>query len=97
MNLYAVIMAGGSGTRFWPLSRGDHPKQFLKIGSKKTLLERTVDRVRSLVGIESIFIVTASALREKTLETVPQIPAANIIGEPVGRDTANAVAALPGF
>jgi len=85
---YAVIMAGGSGTRFWPWSREDTPKQLLKIVGQKSMLQHTIDRITPLFKPENILIVTNVLHKEKIQKQVPQIPPANIIAEPIGRDTA---------
>ena len=85
--LWAVIMAGGSGTRFWPESRKSKPKQFLSIFGKKTLLEETVDRLSNLIPKSRILVITS---REHTglVKKLLKLPASQIIGEPVGRNTA---------
>ncbi|MDA8089325.1 MAG: mannose-1-phosphate guanylyltransferase/mannose-6-phosphate isomerase [Nitrospiraceae bacterium] len=92
-HLHAIIMAGGKGTRFWPLSRETFPKQFLKIVGEKTLLENTIDRVRGVARTENILIITTSnqadLVRWQTKETLP--PECIII-EPDGRNTAPAIA-----
>ncbi|MHC4270124.1 MAG: mannose-1-phosphate guanylyltransferase [Planctomycetota bacterium] len=86
--LYAVIMAGGSGTRFWPWSRKKTPKQLLKITGQKTMISQTVDRIISEISPENIYIVTTSSLADSIKEELPQIPAKNIVSEPFGRNTA---------
>ena len=63
-HLFAVIMAGGSGTRFWPLSREKMPKQLLKIGAEDTLIQQTVGRMQPLIRLEDIFIVTNQSLSD---------------------------------
>jgi len=85
--LWAVIMAGGSGTRFWPESRALRPKQLLQIFGKKTLLEQTVDRIRPLIPKERILIVTNQSYAG-LIQRIVKLPAKQIIGEPVGRNTA---------
>lgn len=85
--LWAVIMAGGSGTRFWPESRRQKPKQFLKIFGHKTLLEQTVDRLRGLIPPSRILVVTQKT-NVKLVRSLLKIPAYQVIGEPVGRNTA---------
>ncbi len=84
-------MAGGSGKRFWPWSRDKNPKQFLNIFSKKSLIEETVDRLKSLVKNEDIYIITTSSQKKKTAELIKNIPKENIISEPIGRDTATCI------
>ncbi|MBZ0271202.1 NTP transferase domain-containing protein [bacterium] len=91
MNLYAVVMAGGSGTRFWPLSRAGRPKQLLTLEGEKTLLERTVERVMPIVAPPRLFVVTGESIRENTSHRIPLVPLANIIAEPVQRNTAACV------
>lgn len=90
---YAVIMAGGSGTRFWPASRPERPKQLLPLapGDERSLLRATVDRIAPLVPIERVLVVTSAALAEATREALPDLPAANLLAEPVGRNTAPCV------
>lgn len=86
---YAVIMAGGSGERFWPLSRRSRPKQFLRLAdSAKTLLEQAVEAITPLFPLDAIFIATGEHLAEATRELLPHIPAANVIAEPYQRNTA---------
>lgn len=85
--MIVLIMAGGSGTRFWPLSRKNHPKQFLRLWGEETLLGLTLDRVAPLSSIEKIFVVTGREYEAITRKHVPEI-AQNIIVEPFGRNTA---------
>ena len=88
---HAVIMAGGSGTRFWPASRRSRPKQFLSLGGGVPLLRSTFERLRSLIEPENIWVITGAETVEISRGLLPEIPAENIIGEPVGRDTAACV------
>ncbi len=88
---YAVIMAGGRGERFWPLSRADRPKQFLNLFGDRTMFQQAVDRAACLVGHDRILVVTSAGFVDLVREQVPEIPAPNILQEPVGRDTAAAV------
>ena len=88
---YAVIMAGGSGTRLWPLSRKSRPKQLLHLFGQKSLLDLAVSRLRGLVEPENIYIVTNAQYAQAVREESPELPAENVIGEPEGRDTANAI------
>lgn len=90
-NRYVVIMAGGKGERFWPQSRLKRPKQLLPIVGAKPLLTQTVDRLSGLVPPENILIVTNDEQKAAVIDICPMLPEANIIGEPVGRDTAAAV------
>jgi mannose-1-phosphate guanylyltransferase len=85
---YAVVMAGGTGTRFWPVSRLHLPKQLLPFGGETTLLEQTVERVAPLAPAERVLVVTGDAIVEKTAATLPQLPAGNVISEPLRRNTA---------
>ncbi len=89
---YAVIMAGGVGSRFWPLSRIERPKQFLSILGDKALLKETVDRIKSEIPPERILILTSNLLVERSRHLLPELPAENIIGEPMGRNTAPCLA-----
>lgn len=84
---YAVIVAGGSGTRLWPLSRKNLPKQMQKFISDRTLIDETVDRLGEVVPKENIYISTTSAYAEQIKEILPGIPAENIIIEPEARGT----------
>ena len=89
---YAVIMAGGKGERFWPLSTSKHPKQLLALVGDKPLIAQAVDRLDGLVPPENVFVVTNAELVDATREAAPLLPPENIVGEPIGRDTAAAVA-----
>ena len=91
-DLVAVIMAGGSGTRFWPLSLPSKPKQFLALFGDRTMLQLTVDRLSGLVPPEHTLVLTNGRHAGLVRRQLPQIPAANVIGEPMARDTAAAVA-----
>lgn len=86
--LYAVIMAGGIGSRFWPKSRMSHPKQFLKVFGEATLLQNTVARLQGLIPLEQCYIVTHRRYVDKTQEQLPALPLENILAEPLGRNTA---------
>ena len=92
MSNYALILAGGSGTRFWPLSRNRQPKQLLDLFGDGTLLEQTIARLEGLVPHENIFILTNATQEQKTREVASMLPAENIFAEPAKRDTAPAVA-----
>ena len=85
---YAVIMAGGVGTRFWPASRVDCPKQFLKVHGERTLIQSTVDRLSSIIPPERVFVVTHERYVERTHEQLPDVPLENILAEPISRNTA---------
>lgn len=88
---YAVIMAGGSGKRLWPLSRRNRPKQIIKMFHNKSLLELCVNRTRGVFSPENILVITNREYADVVREHLPYLPPENIIGEPVGRDTANAI------
>lgn len=90
--LFVFIMAGGSGERFWPVSRTATPKHLVKLLGEQTLLEQTLRRFEGLVPLERIFILTNGAQLEATKAAVPFLPIANIIAEPAKRDTAPAAA-----
>ncbi len=92
-NYYCVIMAGGAGTRFWPISRSKHPKQFIDIlGTGKTLLQQTFDRYARLCPTENIYIVTSAEYKDITAEQLPQISESQILLEPARRNTAPCIA-----
>ncbi|MES2775225.1 MAG: mannose-1-phosphate guanylyltransferase [Bacteroidota bacterium] len=92
---YVVIMAGGIGSRFWPVSRTDYPKQFLDIlGTGKTLIQQTYNRFTPLVPIENIYVITADDYTDIVKEQLPMLPAANILGEPCRKNTAPCIAYL---
>ncbi|MFM7291340.1 MAG: mannose-1-phosphate guanylyltransferase, partial [Planctomycetia bacterium] len=86
--LHAIVMAGGSGTRFWPASRSALPKQLLPLAGEKTLLEDTVERLEGLVPPDRVLVVTAGRLLETVRRQLPQVPDAGLVGEPCKRDTA---------
>lgn len=83
-----IVMAGGKGERFWPLSRTQWPKQFLTIAGERSMLQMTVDRLRKLVPLERIYIVSHKNYQQIVRSQLPELPMGNIILEPVGRDTA---------
>jgi mannose-1-phosphate guanylyltransferase len=91
-NTYALILAGGSGTRFWPLSRNARPKQLLDLFGNGTLLEQTIRRLDGLVPRENILILTNARQLDAVRENAAMLPAENIFAEPAKRDTAPAVA-----
>ncbi|MFO7569253.1 MAG: mannose-1-phosphate guanylyltransferase [Smithellaceae bacterium] len=86
--MHAVIMAGGRGTRFWPRSREKKPKHLLDIVSDRTIIQETVDRIKPLIKPDNILIVTGKKHARELSRQLPDIPAENIIIEPVGRNTA---------
>ena len=89
--LYAVVMAGGTGTRFWPLSRRSRPKQLLPFAEGRSLLAATVDRLAPLVTPERTLVVTSEDVVEAVRAELPRLPAGNILAEPSGRNTAACV------
>jgi mannose-1-phosphate guanylyltransferase len=90
---YVAIMAGGIGSRFWPVSRTGRPKQFLDIlDTGKTFIQQTVDRFRSFVPLQNIYIVTADEYVGLTKEQLPQLPEENIVSEPFRKNTAPCIA-----
>lgn len=88
----AIILAGGSGERFWPLSTPDRPKQFLRVFGGASLLRQGVDRLLTLVESRNVHVITAARLAAATRRELPELPRANVVGEPVRRDTCAAVA-----
>src|SRR5689334_17810680 len=96
-SIYALILAGGSGERFWPLSRRARPKQLLRLVSKRTLLEDTLARLDGLVPPERILILTNVEQEASVRELLKGFPAENIVAEPAKRDTAAAVALGAGW
>ena len=86
--LHAIVMAGGSGTRFWPASRAALPKQLLPLAGERTLLEDTVTRLEGLVPPERVLVVTSARLLDAARRQLPQVPDAGLVGEPCKRDTA---------
>src|SRR5262249_25036048 len=95
--LHAIIMAGGSGTRFWPKSRRDRPKQLLRLAGESTMLQQTVARVEHLVTPDRVVIVTGADQAEATRAQLPGLPVENVIAEPCPRDTAPCVALAAGM
>ncbi|MCK6483300.1 MAG: mannose-1-phosphate guanylyltransferase [Phycisphaerae bacterium] len=91
MNHYAVIMAGGAGTRLWPLSRRGRPKQVLRLVGNQSLLRLSFERLRTLLPAERIVVIGAAQHRAACLADLPELPPDNYIGEPMARDTAAAV------
>jgi mannose-1-phosphate guanylyltransferase len=89
--LYALVMAGGKGTRFWPQSRRRRPKQVTPLGGGPSLLRATVDRLLPLVPAERILVVTGEVMLDAVREEVPDIPPDNVLVEPSGRNTAPCV------
>ena len=89
--LYALILAGGKGTRLFPLSRAKNPKQFLKIINNKSFLRNTVDRIKPLVNERNIYIITNKEYIDKVQEELPDINERNIFAEPENKETATCI------
>lgn len=89
--IYGVILAGGKGERFWPLSRYEHPKQLLRLTSSKTMLEETVDRFEGFIPREKVLIVTGGYLKDKILKEVSYLEKDNLLEEPEGKNTCLAI------
>jgi mannose-1-phosphate guanylyltransferase len=85
---FAVIMAGGVGSRFWPKSRSRKPKQFLNILSSKSLIEQTIERINPLIPEEDIFIVSNKNQTAELVQVLPKFPIQNVILEPMSKNTA---------
>lgn len=90
-SVYAVIMAGGSGTRFWPLSRNAKPKQLSSLVGKTTMIQATVARLQPLIQPDHVLVITTATLVEETRRQLPMLKREHVIAEPVGRDTAACV------
>src|SRR6476660_261786 len=89
---FVIIMAGGKGERFWPVSREKTPKQLITLLGKRSFLQQAVDRAVPLVPIKNIFIITNAVQVLEVRKQLPKLPKENIIAEPIGRDTCAAVA-----
>jgi len=89
---YVFVLAGGSGERFWPMSRSSTPKHLLRLLGEKTMLETTVRRLEGLIPWERVFVLTNEAQREAAVAELPFLPSENVIAEPAKRDTAPACA-----
>lgn len=90
--MQALILAGGSGTRFWPLSRRAAPKQLLALDGEATLLQRTAARLRPLVAPRDVWVCTTAPLAAAVAEQLPEVPREQVLAEPEGRNTAAAIA-----
>jgi hypothetical protein len=88
---FVIVMAGGRGERFWPVSREKMPKQLLALLGKKSFLQETVDRVLPLVPVKNIFVITNETQLPEVRKQLPKIPRQNLVAEPVGRNTCAAV------
>ncbi|HEX4959581.1 MAG TPA: mannose-1-phosphate guanylyltransferase [Thermoanaerobaculia bacterium] len=89
--MQALILAGGSGTRFWPLSRQKNPKQLLALEGDKSLLRDTLERLQPVIGPESVWVCTTETLGEQVRAELPEVPPGQILLEPEGRNTAPAI------
>ena len=89
--LHAVVMAGGSGTRFWPASRKLVPKQLLNLSGDRSMLQATMDRLGELVPAKRQLIITNKILSDAVRLQLPDLPEQNVVGEPCKRDTAPCV------
>jgi mannose-1-phosphate guanylyltransferase len=90
--IFAVLMAGGSGTRFWPASRRAKPKQFLPIGTQQPLIRATLERLKGLVEPDHVLVVANQSHKRLVRELLPEVPETNLLLEPVGRNTAPCIA-----
>jgi mannose-1-phosphate guanylyltransferase len=91
-HVYGVVMAGGSGTRFWPVSRRRHPKQLLTLFGRHSLLEQTVARLQPVIPPDRIYVFTSAPLLKSIRRLLPHLPSSQILGEPVARNTAPTLA-----
>src|SRR5712691_10495490 len=91
INFYPVILAGGRGTRFWPLSRKRHAKQLLALDGKLTMIQQTVRRLLPAASARSFWVVTNGDLRSAIARQVPLLPRKQILAEPLGRNTSPAI------
>src|SRR5258705_426915 len=88
---FVMIMAGGRGERFWPVSREKTPKQLLRLLGNRSFLQEAVDRVLPVVPVKNIFVITNAAQAPEVRKQLPKLPKKNVIAEPCGRDTCAAV------
>src|SRR5664279_3830483 len=92
-NHYCIIMAGGIGSRFWPVSRNSNPKQFLDIlGMGKSFLQLTFERFSKIIPIENILVVTSTQYKDLVTQQIPQILPEHVLLEPYRRNTAPCIA-----
>src|SRR5712671_3321606 len=90
-NRFVIIMAGGRGERFWPVSRQKTPKQLLTLLGDRSFLQQAVERVLPVVPLKNIFVITNEVQAPEVRKQIPKLPRQNIIAEPMGRDTCAAV------
>src|SRR3954468_17407502 len=89
---FVILMPGGRGERFWPISREKTPKQLIKLLGDRSFLQQAVDRVLPLVPLKNVLIITNAAQAPEVRKQLPKLPKDNVIAEPIGRDTCAAVA-----
>ncbi|HEX3272448.1 MAG TPA: sugar phosphate nucleotidyltransferase, partial [Ktedonobacterales bacterium] len=89
--MYASILAGGSGTRLWPLSTKQSPKQFLRLPGPRTMLEETVERIAPLTSLDQLYVVTFANYKDAVAAQIPDLPREQIVAEPSGRGTAASI------
>src|SRR5260370_34536991 len=89
--MYASVLAGGSGTRLWPLSTQATPKQFLQLPGPRTMLQETVNRIAPLVPLDNLYVVTSRDYVEPVGAQLPELARENIVAEPSGRGTAASI------
>ena len=89
--IYAVILAGGKGERFWPLSRRQHPKQLLKITGERSMLEETIERIKDFIPVSRTYLITGPEFKEGILQSVPSLSPENLLVEPEGKNTCVAI------
>jgi mannose-1-phosphate guanylyltransferase len=93
--LYALILAGGTGSRLWPRSRTHHPKQFLDLMGELTMLQQAQARLVPLIQPKNTFVATGRQYLETAMKQLPDVPAANILGEPVDAELRRRLASQP--
>src|SRR3954469_7422022 len=89
---FVIIMAGGRGERFWPVSREKTPKQLITLLGGRSFLQQTVDRVLPIVPLKNIYVITNAVQAPEVRRQLPKLPKENVVAEPIGRDTCAAVA-----
>src|SRR3954462_9086302 len=90
-NRFVIIMAGGKGERFWPVSRAKTPKQLITLLGKRSFLQQAVDRVLPVVPLKNIYVITNEVQAAEVRRQLPKLPKENVVAEPIGRDTCAAV------
>src|SRR5437867_10730252 len=90
-NRFVIIMAGGKGERFWPVSREKSPKQLITLLGNRSFLQQAVDRVLPVVPAKNIFVITNEVQAPEVRKQLPKLPKENVVAEPIGRDTCAAV------